>query len=575
MNQIVVTRTSLGVTSLGVTFVIALVAIALAGRRRREGIVVRSVATNPRLPHCGSQCTADFIRWVRTAPLSKNPGSKIFHGLQPGCQGCSMAFKTANNGKTIMTDGFLERQAGGSIVVRGKFGANGGFAPLTCSTPADCVGKVQLALGKYLNKGSKPLQKSNVARFAPNDPPQYVRLQEPSAVGEGILDVYTFLQKFRNKMMTLTNPSFKPIGSRGPGYADAVRKSGKTYCKAGTVEEGYAIPEFGGCVPKFLKTFVDNAFAVVRPRPGTPIAKGFVWEDVDRQYIVIRHRRSTGVNAKAFAAWQQQRRQRRQNPEDEDAFETYMIHLELRQMMQIQQFYQRANDAMSVAIRSLTKMPTAKRSAIQQYIKKISGYPGGPAMVHQAPNGIGYQGVGSTTGIGMVLVCGDKNVDNTDLFGSCGGDMHGLIKTVIHEYTHFLSNGIPDINGIDVVQAHNYGFWSFMRFVELVLVAANILDHDWRMNAQNASAKKYAGYDPFYQRDWVKIKRDVLAYGGSAEDMQTGAGYETGSSKGWRFIVWDDAWESVRGEFADRTILNTFKALFRGKDQDPAHDADD
>lgn len=510
--------------------VIAALALVIARPRQIvEGMGVEETAAA--CQRCKKSLPLTISRMLEKYPLK--PGEHNSKVASEDCRACRMTFVSPkSNNKAVNV--VVTRNKDGSYVLTGlNFDGNNQYNHIKCTSAMQCADALSEALGtRYVTTStSTKMQQGTpmVKALGANGPKQYEEVELPQRVSN--------------------TPNTLKLRKVYDDVVDVIKASGFSRDVKG-------------------KLIADITF--VRPLKNTAIAKGFVWDDVDRVYMVI-GQRTTG-NMEAWNRWAAARRALGQGTRTED-FSKYMIHLELYQLMQMQAFIVNAGRLMVRAVPATFPKPTenAPKNAmvardnkikhVQLGITKASGKPGGPASVHQLPAGVGRAGFGSSEGIVVVLACGPKNVDevnSTTFTSSCGGPTP-LVFTLLHEYSHLLAGMIDD----PTIRHHNYAYWAFLRFLELTLVAGGLLKHDWRQNAGNTTAKNYSGYDPFYQADWTGIRSAVMAYGGSAEDRKSPERHRIGSNRGWERTVWDDMWQNANSEMTDETTLAKFKALFQ------------
>ncbi len=466
------------------------------------------------IPACHLRCKWAMKEFAATMKLKRAPGS-TFDLLLPedrcGSR-CDMSFSVGGTGRrharaTRLPDGSVRLLA---------YNLNGDrqFNKTECATYADCVGAWGRMLGVYHDKAGPAVTPGAAAELkADSAARQFTEVQVP------------------------------PPSTRSPLDLSAVR---------GTLVRGI---ENSSAVDK--ARIVADLIAV-RPRKGSAIAAKFDWAAVDRVYLVQANRSAPA--SKSLERWTAARRAAGKSATPEE-FSRYMIHAELFQLMQMQAYLVDAGELLLGVLPQVSKMPAGSRTRLAAAVSGMASKPGGPAIVHHADNAAPFGGVSNGRGIGIKLACSNKLIDDansTSLHGSCGSKP--LVSTLLHEYAHLLASVSKD----EFVKSHNYGFWAFYRFLQLILVEAGLLNHNWRLNAKNYSAASYGGYDPYFQRDWGEIRREVLRVGGRKADTAAG-GAKIGDSLGGADPVsgthWDDVWAGVQGELADAAIMARLKKL--------------
>jgi hypothetical protein len=147
---------------------LALLALLATDGRRREGLENQQCL---RL-----DCIRTFVAWLTTAQVPAAPGSFVMHHPTTECNDCN-AFSRFVGGKTYNTDGYIERQRDGGLLLKGRFGPRGAFAPLACRDPKDCARQVMVKLGN-------PAYAQAKARFNDDTPPNVVGRHGSEVVAE-------------------------------------------------------------------------------------------------------------------------------------------------------------------------------------------------------------------------------------------------------------------------------------------------------------------------------------------------------------------------------------------------------
>ncbi len=125
-------------TVVGGIALLALLALLATDGRRREGLENKQCL---RL-----DCIRTFVAWLTTVQAPAGPGASVMHHPATECNDCNTFSRTVG-GKTYLTDGFLERQRDGGLLLKGRFGPQGAFEPLACRDPKDCARQVMVKLG--------------------------------------------------------------------------------------------------------------------------------------------------------------------------------------------------------------------------------------------------------------------------------------------------------------------------------------------------------------------------------------------------------------------------------------------
>lgn len=470
------------------------------------------------------RCKQALSKFAAETNLKKEPGSQVELNADAQCQGCSsmngydgnMRFSIkGNDGNRHSVHAFMRREPDGSITMVGSnFNGDKAFNKLNCKTRTECVGAWGRMLGVYYEKAAPAVTPGAAAELkADSMARQFTELPIPVKWGgvQDVLDLYLVKDMLVNH---------------------GINRS--------TVSEA-----------EKAKYAMD--IIAVRPRKGSAIAKRFDWADVDRVYLVQSNR--SVPDDQSLARWTAARKAAGRSTAPED-FSRYMIHTELFQLMQMQAFLMNAGELLLRVLPKVSKLPPASLTRLTTALQTVASKPGGPAMVHQGPKVAIWAGTGNYFGVAVKLSCNKKLVDDansTSLHGGCDTTGRPLVAVLLHEYTHLLSIASKD----EFVRSHNYGYWAFFRFLQLALVEAGLLNHNWRLNAKNYDAKSYGGFDPYFQRDWAAIKREVLRVGDSQKvigDNRGGANQTTGTN-------WDDLWAGVEGELADKTIMARLQEL--------------
>ena len=475
--------------------------------------------TAPAAPQCTSRhrCKYALKEFAATMKLPKAPGSayKVSLPEETCAKTCNMSFSIRGIQDSVHAHA-LRKPDGSVRLLAYNLNRDGQFNKTECKTYSDCVGAWGRMLGVYHEKaapavtpGAAPeLKADSMAR-------QFTEVPIPAKWGgvTGVVDLYVVKGMLHR---SINNSSRISEAEKARYVADII---------------------------------------AVRPRKGSAIAKRFDWEDVDRVYLVQSNR--SVPDAKSLERWTAARRAAGKSTAPQD-FSRYMIHTELFQMMQMQAFLMNAGELLLRALPKVSKLPPASLARLTTALQTAASKPGGPAIVHQGPNPAEWAGVANSFGMAVKLACSNKLTDDansTSLHGGCGTTGKPLVAVLLHEYTHMLAAMSKD----EFVNGHNYGFWAFLRFTQLALVEAGLLNHNWRLNAKNYSAKSYGGFDPYFQRDWAAIKREVLRVGGTAADRAAPSGGQIGSNLGGANPTtgtnWDDLWAGVEGELADKTIM--------------------
>lgn len=475
---------------------------------RSEGLTAPTTTTAPR---CSStKCKYALKEFAATMKLPKAPGSvyKVLLPEETCAKSCNMSFKVG--GVSGQHAHALRKPDGSVRLLAYNLNRDKQFNKTECTTYPDCVGAWGRMLGVYHEKaapavtpGAAPeLKADSMAR-------QFTEIPIPGKRNgvKGTLDLY------------LVKSVILERGIEKSKVSDADK-------------------------PKYIADII-----AVRPRKGSAIAKRFDWADVDRVYLVQSNR--SAPDAQSLARWTAARKAAGRSTAPED-FSRYMIHTELFQLMQMQAFLTNAGELLLQVLPKVSKLPPASLTRLTAALQTVASKPGGVAVVHQGPNPVGWMGSASSFGMAVRLTCDKKLADDansTSLHGGCNADSaKPLVATLLHEYTHMLAMVSKD----EFVTSHNYGFWAMFRFVQLALVEAGLLNHNWRLNAKNYDAKHYGGFDPYFQRDWAAIKREVVRVGRA--DNLGGANPTTGTN-------WDDLWAGVEGELADKTIMARLQEL--------------